>query len=140
MILDEGGLLDAIEHLVCEVTKDDGPEVAWSHSMGFQRLAAPLEIAVYRIIQEAVTNAQRHSHSEQVRVGLVQRDGRVRVEVEDWGVGFDPQRIDPSRYGLEGIRQRAHVFGGEATIDSAPGRGTRIVVELPLVEATDGGR
>ena len=69
-----------------------------------------------------------------MRIGLVQRCDRVRIEVEDWGVGFEPGRIEPNHFGLEGIRERARVFGGSATIDSSPGKGTRIVVELPLVE------
>jgi signal transduction histidine kinase len=57
------------------------------------------------------------------------------VETEDWGVGFEPDTVDESHFGLRGIRERARLFGGSATIDAVPGRGTRIAVELPMLES-----
>jgi len=60
----------------------------------------------------------------------------LRIVVQDWGVGFDPERVEPDHFGLEGIRERARLFGGRATIYASPGQGTRIVVELHL---TGGG-
>jgi signal transduction histidine kinase len=65
---------------------------------------------------------------------MSERNHQIRVEIEDWGRGFDPQAAAPERFGLQGIRQRAQLFGGRATIHSAAGEGTRITVELPLVE------
>ena len=56
----------------------------------------------------------------------------VRVEVQDWGVGFDPDSVKEGCFGLVGIRERARVLGGKATIESAPGEGAKIVVELPV--------
>ena len=61
-------------------------------------------------------------------------NGAVCVEVEDWGIGFDLEKVEKDRFGLRGIHERARLLGGHSIIDSAVGKGTRIVVELPLVE------
>ncbi len=61
-------------------------------------------------------------------------ENRVRLSVQDWGVGFDPQEFKGQRYGLRGIRERVRLLGGTADIVSAPGKGTTITVELPLAE------
>ena len=134
LVLDESGIVAAIDYLIAEHKQRGGPEIEFSHKIRFQRLAAPLESAVFRIVQESLTNACRYSQSEKVRVEVAQTDDHVWVEVQDWGVGFDPQRINGGHYGLQGIRERARLFGGSAAIDTAPGEGTRIRVELPLVE------
>jgi len=134
-ILDELGILPAIDQLVYEHQSAGAMAVDYTQSVGFTRLAPPLETALFRIVQEGLANAQRHSRSGKVRLALVQQGDRVRVEIEDGGVGFDPARVEQGRFGLKGIRERAQLFGGSATIQSAPGRGTRITVELPLVEA-----
>ena len=63
----------------------------------------------------------------------MQRGDRVRIEIRDWGVGFDPKAVPKNHFGLEGIRQRARLLGGKCSIRSKPGKGTRIIVELPVV-------
>jgi two-component system, NarL family, sensor histidine kinase NreB len=93
-----------------------------------------LENAIYRICQEALANACRHSQSDRVRVSLLERQGGIRIEVRDWGIGFETKATPKNRYGLEGIRQRAKLLGGKCSIRSKPEQGTRIVVELPVVE------
>jgi signal transduction histidine kinase len=135
LVFDESGIVAAIDYLIAEHKQRGGPEIEFSHKISFQRLAAPLETAVFRIVQESLTNACRYSRSAKIRVDVAQTDERVCVEVQDWGVGFDPQRIESGRYGLQGLRERARLFGGTAAIDTAPGRGTLVRVELPLVEA-----
>ena len=107
-------------------------QVEFSHDLQFSRLARPLETVVFRIIQEAITNAEKHSGSDKVRLSLVQGDNQLQLEVRDWGVGFDPEGVGESRFGLRGMRERAQLFGGCATIDSSPA-GTRIIVGLPIV-------
>ncbi|MCL4854958.1 MAG: sensor histidine kinase [Bryobacteraceae bacterium] len=133
-ILEDCGLIAALDCLVREGRERTNTSIEWSHSDDFDRLAPPLETTVFRIVQEGLANALRHSGSKKVRIALSQENHRIRAVVEDWGRGFDPGRVAQSRFGLQGIRQRAKMFGGEATIDSAPGKGTRIVVDLPLVE------
>jgi PAS domain S-box-containing protein len=134
-VLDESGLPAALDYLAHEVRKDSGIEVALALEMEAGRLAAPLETAVFRIVQEGLANVGRHSRSPSARVAVLQKGDRLRIEVEDQGVGFDPEAVDPARFGLQGIRERARLLGGEATIQSAPGRGTRIAVDLPVVKA-----
>ncbi|MEN6493409.1 MAG: DUF3365 domain-containing protein [Thermoguttaceae bacterium] len=133
-VLDELGIVPAIESLILENQLPAGPEIEFVREVQFDRLAAPLETALFRIVQEGITNARRHSQSARLRVGLFQQGERIKVEVEDWGIGFDPAQVGSGCFGLEGIRKRAEMFGGLVTIDSAPGKGTRIAVDLPLVE------
>ncbi len=131
--LDEFGILSALENLVSENQRRGELTVEYSHDVRFNRLASPLETAIFRIVQEGLANARRHSRSETVRVRLLQTGDRVRVEVEDSGIGFDPENVPADRFGLRGIRERARLFGGQATIQSAPGKGTRILVDLPAL-------
>jgi signal transduction histidine kinase len=93
-----------------------------------------LENALYRIFQEALGNACKHSNSSRVRVSLTQQGGRVRLEIRDWGVGFEIKTMPENHFGIEGIRQRARLLGGRCSIQSEAGEGTRVVVELPLME------
>jgi PAS domain S-box-containing protein len=133
-VLDASGVVAAVEFLVAEHRQRSGIEIEFAHQVRFHRLAQPLEVALFRVVQESLTNACRYSRSPRVRVELTQLDEHtVRVEVRDWGVGFDPGQIEPGHFGVQGIRERARLFGGQATIDSSPGQGTRVVVELPLV-------
>jgi signal transduction histidine kinase len=138
-VLDEAGIVAAINSLVAEQRQRGGPEIEFVHREEFERLAPPVEIAAFRIVQECLTNACRYSQSQKVRVELGRVNGRVRIEVQDWGIGFDPERIEGGHFGLEGIRQRARLLGGVATIQAAPKQGTHITVELPLLPRTENG-
>lgn len=132
-ILDQFGIVLAIQNLVSEMTASGGPQTVWTASVQFDRLAGPLETALFRIAQEAIDNACKHSGSDEVRVALTQQGDRVKIEVEDSGAGFAPEEVGPGCYGLEGIRQRARLFGGTADVRTAPGHGTCVSVELPVV-------
>jgi signal transduction histidine kinase len=132
-ILDESGVVEAISHLVHEKSRDSGTEIEYRSKVAFDRLDPTLENAVYRIAQEALTNACRYSASENVRVTLFQRGDEIRIEIQDWGTGFDPKAVPKNRFGLEGIRQRARLLGGKCSIRSTAGKGTRIAVSLPVV-------
>jgi two-component system sensor histidine kinase UhpB len=134
-LLDELGVLAAVESLVAEVEGRGRLHVELVCSVQFQRLAAPLETAIFRIAQESLINAERHSQSSKAAVCLEQRADRIHLTVEDWGIGFDQQRVRQDRFGLAGIRERAQLLGGQASIESVPGQGTRVTVDLPLVEA-----
>jgi PAS domain S-box-containing protein len=134
-ILDESGIVAAIDYLACETQQSREAEVQFIHDVQFQRLASPLESAIFRIVQESLTNARRHSQSAKIRIELLQRDNRIHVGVRDWGVGFNPAKVEEGRFGLQGIRERARLFGGQVTIETAPQEGTYLRVELPLIEA-----
>jgi PAS domain S-box-containing protein len=130
-IIDEQGLVAAIEYLINEAPTR-AAKVEFHHDVSFGRLDGVLEGTLFRIVQEALTNVERHSQSKVAQVTLSQRGDRLSLVVEDWGIGFDPQNIPHRKFGLRGIRERARLFGGAAVIESTPGRGTRISVEVPL--------
>jgi PAS domain S-box-containing protein len=133
-ILDEQGVVAAVEYLVNE-SRAEVPELEFVNRTHFGRLAAPLEVAIFRITQEGLSNIRRHSGSKRARVELLEHGEFVRLLIRDWGRGFDPEKVHEERFGLQGIRQRARLAGSSATIESAPGRGTTIVVDFPLVRA-----
>jgi two-component system sensor kinase len=138
-ILDEEGIVAATAHLVNEERRKNGPKIEFHADVEFDRLAPILENAVYRIIQEALANASRHSQAEHIDVRLMQSGDLIRIEVSDQGVGFRPEEVGESRFGLAGIRERARLLGGEASVETALHEGTRVVVELPLVlRSTEG--
>lgn len=132
-ILDELGIVAALDYLVAEYDRDYSLQITMEHDLSHDRLASALESNLFRIVQESLTNACRHSHSQKVAIRLWQADKMLRLEVEDWGVGFDPEEVPVSQFGLRGIRERARLLGGSAEVFSRPGEGTRIVVNLPLI-------
>ena len=125
------GLVAALKCLVAELPSD-GPTVEFEANVHADRFSAVMENCVYRMVQEALNNAIRHSRSDRVAVCLTQVDDTIQLQICDWGIGFDVARVAANRYGLEGIRQRARLLGGWTKIESDPGKGTRIFVELPL--------
>jgi len=133
-VLDQSGVVPAIEHLIGEAAVEDQREIEFQCDVQFERLEPLLENALFRIVQESLSNARRHSGSKKLRVQLQQNEDRILATVQDWGVGFDPDQISEKQFGLAGIRERAKLMGGQAIVESTPGQGTRVVVDLPLVE------
>jgi PAS domain S-box-containing protein len=133
-ILDESGVVAAIAHLIHEPRGRKTPKIEFQSKVHFNRLESVEENAIYRIVQEGVTNACNHSKTKKVRVRLLQRGDRMRIEIRDWGTGFNPRMISEKQFGLTGIRERTRLLGGKCRIQSNPGSGTTIVVELPIVE------
>jgi PAS domain S-box-containing protein len=132
-VLDDLGVVAAIECLIAEHRQHEGLEIEFVHEAEMERLAPPLESALFRIAQECLTNACRYSQSKKVRVELRPVDDRIRIDVQDWGVGFDPEAVGGGHFGLHGIRERARLLGGTIAIRTAPQQGAHITVELPLV-------
>ena len=133
-ILDESGIVEAVEYLICEHERRGGPKIEFVRDVAFERLAPPLESAIFRIVQESLQNACRHSRSDTIRVDLTQRGNRIHVDVRDWGVGFSPETVEEQRFGLQGIRERVRLLDGHVVIESALGKGTHIAVDLPFVD------
>ncbi|MEO1145372.1 MAG: sensor histidine kinase [Cyanobacteria bacterium J06638_22] len=94
-------------------------------------LSDDIRLALFRIVQEALTNTVKHGHAQMVQVGLVAKSNRLHLHVFDDGKGFDPSK-NTSGFGLRGMRERATALGGTCQIWSAPGAGCRISVILPL--------
>lgn len=134
-VLDECGVVAAIEDLISQDSNQDTPEINFVHHLDRERLAPSLENVVFRIVQESLTNAQRYSQSDRLLIKLTCRNDCVHIEFQDWGIGFNPREVGDGHFGLEGIQERARLFGGSATIKSALGKGTRIMVQLPLMRA-----
>lgn len=137
-VLDDLGLLPALERYLKELSASRGIAVDL-HARGLDggRLPAPVEIAIYRIVQEALTNTAKHAEASAVSVILERLDESVRAIVEDDGRGFDVDVVlaggEVERHlGLHGMRERAALLGGSLTVESAPGRGTTVFGEVPL--------
>jgi signal transduction histidine kinase len=140
--LDELGLRTAIEALLDRHREQNGFQLDGEldlpgPSAGEERLDQDLETAVYRIVQEALTNVAKHARAERVRVAIGGSDGELRIEVEDDGVGFDPDAADGG-FGLSGMRERAALAGGTLSVGSGDG-GTLLTVCLPVRHATREG-
>lgn len=131
-ILDEAGIVLAIAYLVAEREKAGDMRIDFKHRVSFDRLEPLLEATIFRIVQEALTNVHRHSGAAQAEIKLLERNGRILLEISDAGVGFEPAKTSKEGFGLEGMRKRASLLGGSATIESRPGRGTRVSIDLPL--------
>jgi signal transduction histidine kinase len=128
--LDDFGLEAALERLTSLVGERSGIDIQLSVRSGVA-LPTDQQTAIYRIVQEALTNTVKHAEASSVSVVVTASRETVRLVVEDDGGGFDPSAVREGALGLIGIRERAAVLGGRFELDSAPGDGTTIVVELP---------
>jgi signal transduction histidine kinase len=132
IVLDGTGVQAAIEELA-ERARRDGLEVELRVALGDGRVgrhSTELETMLYRITQEALTNARKHGRAGRVLVEIQDRDHHVHLAVRDDGQGFDV-RTKANGFGLQIMGERAELLGGTLQIDSAPGRGTQITVDLP---------
>lgn len=141
-ILDDYGLDSALARYVKETSKRTGLSIDYQCALppGFERLPSVIEVALYRIAQESITNIIRHAAATQASMVLIARDHDVTLLVEDNGHGFIPSKEDDRQgppLGLMGMRERAALVGGELAVDSQPGVGATIRVTIPL-ERHDG--
>jgi PAS domain S-box-containing protein len=137
-ILDDFGLSSAISFEL-QAQRGDGWEVEFNDGLGSIRLDPTFETALFRVVQEALTNVRKHAHARRVAVTIERRGNSVHLEVRDWGRGFSPAvaqaAVGPSEHvGLAGMQERIALISGRLTIRSRPGAGTRIQVQAPLRE------
>lgn len=133
-ILDDLGLSAALERLIREWQARHRISVDALLHIGEERLPGEIETAIYRIVQESLTNIARYSEAHSVSVLIERRGETVLAIVEDDGQGFDVSRPAGQRHlGLVGMRERAELLGGKLTIESQPGAGTSVHVQIPLV-------
>jgi signal transduction histidine kinase len=136
--LDDFGLAEAIRLQVTELRSEDY-EVSYEETLGKDRLPVTLETSLFRVAQEALTNVRKHSEATQVRITLKLLEQIVRLEVRDWGRGFQPTEVTKNRggpgerVGLSSMRERVTLLGGYFEVSSKPGDGTSVVVEVPLL-------
>ena len=141
--LDELGIRPALDSLAKRTSARHGLEVETHFDLDFDQGRAPtrltdeVESTVYRLVQEAMTNAVKHSDANTVSVTVVEQDHRVLVTVRDDGTGFDPE-AGTGGFGLIGMRERVELVDGRVLIDSQPGRGTVVQAELPALHRAGG--
>ncbi len=132
--LDDHSLPDAIDLLLESFEDETGITTTLDVPPTLQALAPNVEAAIYRIVQEVLTNVRKHAQARTVHVTLTPTDDALRLGIVDDGVGFDPTvpvGTPTSGFGLVGIRERTRLLGGTVNIHSAPGSGTRIEVTIP---------
>jgi len=130
--LDDFGLVPALERLAETFGGQTGIEVAFQATIGEERLPAEIETALYRIVQEALTNVVKHAGAHRVSVVLARKDAAVTAVIEDDGRGFEAGGTHASGLGLVGMRERLGLLDGRLAIESTQGSGTTIVAEVPI--------
>ena len=129
--LDDFGLVAALERLVETFSTQTGIDVQLQSQLGDHRVNGEAETALYRLIQEALTNIVKHAQARTVSIVLVRRGDLVSAVIEDDGQGFAPGSARADGLGLVGMRERAALVGGRLLIESTEGQGTTIAVEVP---------
>jgi signal transduction histidine kinase len=139
-VLDDLGLISALESYVNEYRKRYEIPVDMVIRGLDARLQPEIETTVYRIVQEGLTNIARYAKANSVSVIVSGKNDSLKIIIEDDGVGFDPNAVRSNRksLGLQGIRERAGLFGGTLTIETAPGQGTTLFVEIPCTTSPIG--
>lgn len=133
-ILDDLGLLAAIEWQIDEFEKRSGVKCRFVTSLKAIKVEKFHSIGIFRIIQESLTNVLRHSGANEVVIRITEKDGMTKVEISDNGCGIKESEInDPKSLGLLGMKERALLFGGEFSIKGLKGKGTKITLMIPQI-------
>ena len=130
--LDEAELVEALRSHFLEVRDRAALTVNFNHRKVPKQLPRVIQITVYRVIQEALTNVIRHAGTDIVNVSLKGAAGTLDLKIEDKGTGFDLGTVTPESMGINNMKRRAALLGGSLVIESSPGRGTCISGTFPL--------
>ena len=131
-MLDDFGLAPALKALGDALEEQGGPEVKLKvDHVTAERLPARVETALYRITQEALTNVVKHADAKTVRITFVRQERSVVLTIDDDGCGFTRAQVPGDGFGLVGMRERTASVNGTLDIESKPGAGTRLMVEIP---------
>jgi PAS domain S-box-containing protein len=136
-MLDDYGLLPAMHWYAKDFSRRTGIEVSVSGTDGLERPDAEMEITLFRIAQEALTNVAKHAHATRAQIELDQTDGRCRMTVRDDGVGIDGTGRERPGLGMVTMRERAQAVGGDFEVRNVAGGGTYITIEIPAHGHTD---
>jgi PAS domain S-box-containing protein len=139
-LLDETGLFSAISWYVQGMTQRSGVNIEFDFAQDFGRLSREMELLVFRLVQESMTNIHRHSGSKTAGIRIRRLADAITVEIEDHGRGIQPEKLAEIESGVSGLgiramRERLRQFGGELKIQSN-GSGTRVFVTIPLVQTS----
>jgi DNA-binding NarL/FixJ family response regulator/signal transduction histidine kinase len=131
-MIDDMGLAATLDWHLKQFSQQTGVRVRFRQVGASARYHPDLEITLYRIVQEALTNVARHANVPEVRVAFCARPGQIGVRVRDHGAGFDPERIPSGSTGITGMKERLRPFRGHLTVQSRRGRGTSVTATVPL--------
>ena len=138
-MLDDLGLVPTVRWYVSQFRKRLGITVDYEAIGLEERPTSDTEVVLYRAVQEALTNVARHAKANRVKIRLERKESAVVALIEDDGTGFDAAQLDgpgalERGVGLTGMRERTRSIGGTVTIESRPGHGTRLLIEIPVSE------
>lgn len=125
-------LAEALTKLAEDYARKGKIEVKFDQVDASHPLTARVEIGMYRIVQEALTNVLHHAHAQQASVQMIALPEQIELTITDDGCGFDPTMIAAGHYGLIGINERVNLLGGKVVVISSPGEGTQLEVTIPL--------
>jgi signal transduction histidine kinase len=136
-ILDDLGLLPTLEELTTELNRQDGLQSEFRVRGQERRLSSEAELTLFRIAQEALNNVRKHAQATKVVTTVEMSDSAIQMMIQDDGIGFMPPTLadhpaTASKLGLIGMHERARLLSGNLRIDSAPGRGTRVIINVPI--------
>jgi signal transduction histidine kinase len=130
--LDDFGLVAALERLTASFAEQTGISVDFETALADERLPEEVETALYRIVQESLTNVVKHARARRVSILLARKEGSVKAVVEDDGRGFDPAEQAGDGFGLVGMSERLALLGGRLEVESDADAGTTIAAEVPV--------
>lgn len=135
-ILDDGGLAPAIENYLNRLEEDNQICNFFYVDEGLDRLQPAIEITLYRLAQEALTNVRKHSKATEIIVNLLRRGEMIELSIQDNGVGFDVEDVlselgYEEHFGLKSLIERVELAGGELKVESCMGEGTKVLVQVP---------
>ncbi len=135
-LLDDLGLIPALRSFLKDFTKRTRILVRFTAFAAVEQLASDKRVVLYRVAQEAFTNVAKHAHASLVEISIQRRPGVVRMEIHDNGKSFAVERVllakEVRRLGLLGMRERVEMVGGSFSVESAPGIGTTVGVQIPF--------
>ncbi|RSL35134.1 histidine kinase [Salibacterium salarium] len=137
MALDDLGLIPTLNKYLKNVEEQTNMVIRFTHMGKDIRLPANLEVGLFRLVQEAVQNAYKHADPTEVQVKIEMKRSHVSIVIKDDGKGFDTTETKEDSFGLMGMRERINALEGELTIDSAPQKGTVVMIQVSIDEPAE---
>lgn len=142
MTLDDLGIVPALERIVDNFIKNTGIDTRFVVLGGSPRVNSGVEVTVFRLVQEALNNVEKHAQAEQVKIKIEFSKDKIIIVIEDDGKGFDEKEIKSKinkkeHYGLLGMKERLNLLNGTYNINTVVGRGTKLMVSIPLHQETE---
>ena len=137
-VLNDFGIIPAVKLLAEQTTRSSSVNVIFENNSVIERLSKTVEINVYRIVQEALTNAIKYAEADEVKIIVEDMDSAISITIADNGKGFDSDNLsakakEGSGNGIANIQERTSLINGEFSIETAPGKGTKIMINIPLI-------